>query len=66
MCDRHSRPLGFGAVGSIDIMTAITLCDAYGLYREDFEYILEIESIVYPRIIAKTENAGRKNGQTIH
>ena len=70
MCDRHSRQIGFGTVGAIDIMTAITLCDAYGLYREDFEYVLMLEEVITPRLrqqaSAKEEKDKNKNKPTIH
>lgn len=42
-------------MGSIDVKTAIDLCDAYGGLLEDFEKVLVIEDIMYPWLVAKAK-----------
>jgi len=67
ICDRHSRPLGFSSVGSIDVRAAIDLCDAYGAFLEDFERVLLIEDIIYPRMQEKMKkDSSKQPKQTIH
>jgi hypothetical protein len=71
ICDRHSRPLGFGVVGSIDVKTVIELCHAYGGYLEDLEKVLVIEEIMFPKMQEQAKKradaAARKNKPpTVH
>jgi len=72
ICDRTSRQIGFSSIGPIDVKTAIELCHAYDGYLEDFEKVLMIEDIVFPRLISQAkkradlEASQKKRKPTIH
>ncbi len=53
ICDRHGRPPGYGVVTSIEIKAVIDTCRAYDAYLEDFEKVLLVENIIYPKMVEK-------------
>ena len=55
--------MGFGTVGAIDIRVIIELCDLYGAYLEDFEKVLMIENIIYPRMVEKAKKTSSKESK---
>ena len=60
-------------MGSIDVKSAIELCRAYGGTLEEFENVLLLEEIIFPRIVARVKAAAeaaaaasKRNKPTIH
>jgi len=60
ICSQYGRPIdGMGGnVQPISVRDAIAICEGYGESAETFERVLLIESILYPVLSKKGDDAG--------
>lgn len=65
ICDRFARPVGgFGGIFRIEIKSVIETCRVYGTFLEDFEKVLLIEDIIFPRVRERMERE-REQQETV-
>jgi len=68
MANRRDRPFSFGGPLPLRTDSVLNLCELYNASLEDFEKILAIDDIIFPKLIAKEEDGGgpaKKSGNKV-
>jgi len=58
MANRRDRPISFNGALPLTTQSILHLCELYNASIEDFEKILEIDDIIFPKLVAKNEEGG--------
>ena len=58
MASRRDRPFSFGGPLPLRTDSILNLCELYDASIEDFEKILAIDDIIFPKLIVKKDDEG--------
>ena len=68
MVNKRDRPVSFNGPLPLSTQSVLNLCELYDASIEDFEKILEIDDIIFPKLNAKEEEGGgpaKKSGNKV-